>query len=85
MPDESTYRRRLKEGEPSEPTQAWIETADGLRIDCELTRQGPLRWTARPPAPYRVEPGDRFRLDRLPAKSSVVFENVIGPDSPDSE
>lgn len=82
MDNKSTYRRRLKDGEPDAPTQAWIDCADGLRIDCELTRKDQSTWIARPPAPYRVEPGDAFRIDRLPAGGNVEFHDVHPPEEP---
>ncbi|MFC4328286.1 hypothetical protein ACFPC0_10660 [Streptomyces andamanensis] len=81
---ESGYRRRLAEGEPAEPTQAWIECADGSRIDCSLTShpEDPLLWIARPPIPYVIEPHDRFRLDRLPAGGRVELRDVTRREPP---
>lgn len=82
---ESGYRRRLAAGEPQEPTQAWIDCADGSRVDCELNPhpQERLTWIARPPIPYQLEPGDAFRLDRLPAGGRVEFRDVLAPEQQD--
>lgn len=82
-PDESTFDRRLADGEPAEPTECWIATADGGRIDCTLTREDQSTWIARPPAPHHVQEGDSFRIDRLPTGCRVVFDDVIGPGQED--
>lgn len=81
MSNESTYVRRLEEGEPDEPTSAVIHTVDGRRIACLLTRKDPSTWTAQPPEPHRFQDGDRFLIDRLPAGAAVEFIDVIGPDT----
>ncbi len=84
--------RDLAPEEPHDPTEAWIERADGTRVDLMLARTGPDTWEASPPPdatqdpaarpPARVVhvgPGDHLRLDRLGPGQSVTFNRVVDP------
>jgi hypothetical protein len=80
---QSGYDRELTPGEPAEPSECWIATADGRRVDCAITRKDRLTWTARPPEPHRFRGGDSFRIDRLPPDGAVEFLDVFGPGEED--
>lgn len=71
--------RELADDEPNEPTAAWIEYADGTRLDLVLTRTAPNAWTAAPHggATAQVRDGDHLRVDRLGPGCPVTFENVV--------
>lgn len=69
--------RELKQGQPAEPTRSWIEFANGETLDCTLVRTGPDRWTAYPPHPVTVRPGDHLRVDALGPGQSIAFADVL--------
>lgn len=88
MSDHAHELRELADGEPTEPTAAWIEYADGTRLDLVLTRTAPNAWTATPHggATAPVGSGDHLRVDRLGPGCQVIFENVVGAgDTPHAE
>lgn len=76
---EATYDRELDPGEPNHPTSCAILTPDGTRVECAVTRTGPLTWTATPPGPHEFRETDRYLIDRLPPGGQVQFQNATAP------
>lgn len=68
--------RNLEEGEPSTPTRAWVERADGAAVDLALRQVGPAAWEATADPPVIVTAQDHLRLDRLCSGCRVVFTGV---------